>query len=148
MSLSWSFCCSLRRAVIPMKAPATAASPPTTAVVATYFFSDPYDAESAAAQAAPLRIRAASAEGAVRFGVNGSLSAINSPRASAEITDAAEFLLKKRKRRPGEDIHRSCAAQVTAAGAVIERRPATAPIPIASAISFFESRMSARPLFV
>src|ERR1700687_1841702 len=85
--------------------------------------------QSAAPQIAPERIQKAIGSGLVRFGTKGSLSAISSPRPSAEIIYIVIAEPSRARRESRRSSQWRYAAQLTAAGAVSERKPATTPIP-------------------
>ncbi len=68
---------------------------------------------------------------AVRFGVAGSLSAINSPMAKMENIATAAVDPINARGEPCRFNQPQCAAQATTAGGSNERKPATIPIPIA-----------------
>src|SRR5690242_12975847 len=92
--------------------------------------------QSAAPESPPVSARIAKANGSVRFGVPGSLSKTNSPTAIADKTEATACLLRNARESLRGLIQFRVAAQLTTAGAVIERSPATTPIPRASRIAF------------
>src|SRR5438105_3442655 len=86
------------------------------------------DAPRAAPHNAPITIRPMNGTGAFRLGVFGSLSLINSPIASTLNTYGVAA-----KPREASQVFSRCsqpsrAAQLTAAGAVMERSPATTPM--------------------
>jgi hypothetical protein len=77
-------------------------------------------------------MRAISGNAAVRFGICGSLSAINSPTAPSEKRTTAKVDPIKPKEDAESFNHPSFAAHATTAGAVIDRKPETTPIPNAN----------------
>src|SRR6266480_3706842 len=91
------------------------------------------DAQRDAPQRPPMRMRASKGTREVRLGVLGILSAINSPIANSErIATATVDPINARDELCRFNQPR-WAAQLTAAGAVSERNPATSPIPPAKA---------------
>ena len=74
-------------------------------------------------------MRAINGAGAVRFGIIGSLSAINSPIASTESIATAGVDPMNASDEPCRFNQLRCAPHATTAGAVNERNPATIPIP-------------------
>src|SRR6202158_349543 len=74
-------------------------------------------------------MRAVSPTAAVRAGVEGSWSATNSPKAPTVKMPTAHAEPMKAKGEPWRLIHPRCAAQATTAGAVMDRKPVTTPIP-------------------
>src|SRR5215216_3280043 len=80
---------------------------------------------------APMTIRAINGPGVVRFGVMGSRSATYSATARMEKIATAAVDPMNARGEPLRSSHPRCAAQLTAAGAVSERKPATNPIPAA-----------------
>ena len=74
-------------------------------------------------------MRASNGAGAVRFGIIGSLSAINSPIASTESIATAVVDPMNASGEPCRFNQLRCAPHATTAGAVNERNPATIPIP-------------------
>jgi hypothetical protein len=82
----------------------------------------------AAPEAAPVTTRQANGPGLIRLGVKGSLSASNSPKASSMARwDPLPMAIDSREDPLTRSVRRR-AAQVTMAGAVMERKPATTPI--------------------
>src|SRR4029079_841888 len=112
------------RALYPAKVPTTAPSPPSTAPTAS---DPPAPAVMAPPDIAPDQSRATKGPGLVRAGVLGSLSPTSSPSASAENTQAVTGSPRNESSGPSSRSRPSRAAQATKAGAVIVRRPATAP---------------------
>src|SRR5207248_11435402 len=88
----------------------------------------PFDAPIAAPQSAPLTSRVTKLTGALRLGVFGSLSTTNSPIAATLKMYGVPANPKKASRVFSKCSNLKRAAQLTAAGAVIERSPATMPI--------------------
>src|SRR5712671_4688174 len=101
-------------------APSTPASSPPIRVW--------FDAPIAAPHRAPLTIRPLIPTGAFRLGVFGSLSAMNSPIASTLKMYGVAAKPRKASQLFSRCSHPRRAAQLTAAGAVIERSPTTTPI--------------------
>src|SRR5438105_1255112 len=107
-------------ATVPAIAPAT---PAGRSVIEA-----PFDAPIAAPQSAPLTSRVTKLTGALRLGVFGSLSTTNSPIAATLKMYGVPANPKKASRVFSKCSNLKRAAQLTAAGAVIERSPATMPI--------------------
>jgi hypothetical protein len=125
---------SLSRRWYPPTAPASAPNPPRTAPSASGRFTVPC---IVAPQIVPDTTRDASGTAFNRLGVKGSLSAINSLIASLAILfAAADDIIVARGESPGR-IHPRFSAQAITAGAVIGRKPATAPMPIANAEAYW-----------
>src|SRR5882762_10367054 len=101
---------------------------------------------SAAPQIAPERIRKAMGRGLVRLGTNGSLSAISSPRPNTESVEMAIVEPNHARRGSRKSSRCRCAAQLTAAGAVMDRKPAT--IPIARADKAKPRSEDIRPIYI
>src|SRR3979490_181574 len=87
------------------------------------------ETQSAAPQSAPERTRKANGKGLVRFGTKDNLSAISSPIPSAETAKTAIVEPSSARRESRRSSRWRCAAQLTQAGAVSDRNPATIPIP-------------------
>ena len=81
----------------------------------------------------PVMMRAINGAGVVRFGIIGSLSAINSPIASRESIATAVVDPMNASDDACRFNQPRCAAHATTAGAVNDRKPATIPIPRAKA---------------
>ena len=107
-----------------LQVPTTAPMPPAISPPNT----PPPARLSAAPQNAPLTIRATNPLGAMRLGVFGSLSTTNSPIASRVRMNGVAGLPRNPKGVPLRCSHCKRAAQLTAAGAVNVRDPATTPI--------------------
>jgi hypothetical protein len=125
---------NLSRRWYPPTAPASAPSPPRTAPSASGRFTVPC---IVAPQIAPDTNRDASGAAFNRVGVKGSLSAINSLIASLAILFAAVAEIILANGEPPGRIHPRFSAQAITAGAVIGRKPATAPMPIANAEAYW-----------
>ena len=125
---------SLSRRWYPPTAPASAPSPPRNAPSASGRFTVPC---IVAPQIAPDTTRDASGAAFNRLGVKGSLSAISSLIASLAILfeALAEIILANGESRGR--IHLRFSAQAITADAVIGRKPATAPMPIANAEAYW-----------
>src|SRR5918992_4526336 len=76
----------------------------------------------------PIRMRPTSEPALVRLGVRGSLSATYSATAKGLNRTTAAVLSMNETREPSRLSHPRHAAQLTAAGAVIDLRPATMPM--------------------
>jgi hypothetical protein len=83
---------------------------------------------SAAPHAAPSAARASSAGGAMRAGINGSLSAISSPAAQTARALAVVVDSRNSQEPPGRWKSPGLAAFASIAGPVIERSPLAVPI--------------------
>src|SRR5882762_6345471 len=101
---------------------------------------------SAAPQIAPERLRKAMGRGLVRLGTNGSLSAISSPRPNTESVETAIVEPNHARRESRKSSRCRCAAQLTATGAVMDRKPAT--IPIAKAVKAKARSEDIRPIYI
>ena len=83
--------------------------------------------------------------GTVRLGVAGSWSVTNSPNASSVNTHGVMRLARNPSAVVPTGIHPSAAAQLTAAGAVIARMPATTPIERAARVMLILRGLCAGP---
>jgi hypothetical protein len=92
-----------------------------------------------------MTIRPIKDPGRVRLGVRGSLSATSSATAKNERMTTTTVDPIKEKGEPWSSSQPSQAAQLTAAGAVRERNPATSPMPMARAKTYVEGPVIAIP---
>ena len=122
---------ALRRYSKPAQDAASAAEAPTTAPITPSRL--PRGLKTVYPQSAPMMARPASEPGLVRSGMNGSLSAIISPTASAVMTGAAFGDPNQASTVPSTFKSLARAAVAIIAGPVIERSPLTAPIVAAQA---------------
>src|ERR1044072_7373086 len=79
-------------------------------------------------QAPPLSSRISMGTGALRLGVDGSLSANHSAKAEAVKTQRTAGIAKKARGVPPSRSQPKCAAQAMAAGADMDRSPLARPI--------------------
>src|SRR5438045_9056186 len=105
---------------VPITAPTSSATPPA--------ISQPEDAPSAAPDRAPDRMRAPNQPGASRLGAEGSWPMTSPTNASTVNIPTAQTEPMKASGVPASGSHPRSAAQLTTAGAVKVRSPATPPI--------------------